>query len=484
MDRKDLRKNDSAPKSKPAVIPQATEGATYPSGEPELPQHFSAISAQKGPEHNEAAHRAMHSDLKLHGFNPTHTNGSWGYQERSFIVPHNGTEHEKKTLEEIAFKKYGQEAILHSSNLQNRIVNADGSPDWLGSGYTQGHHLDDMFTLLPSGHKVRMTVHPPKAKEEAVTKSEKKLHKPHYYGKVDKIHVFHGTHDSHRELEGIHLDDPTEDNFKATIKDAKKRDVPVVVIHGSPPDSLRSRIHPELGAGLPGKVAKSFSQGPDQPLTDSVGHVTALKGLPPELVKFGYEKLSKLPKDAVESIDVKGQTIKVRKHDADLYSGWIEHDGNITHKFERVTMPELMVQIQSKLEMYGQEEPKVEPVKELPKPEPVKPESKEEAKDLGDKIKELRDKIKEKIGDHPALNDEVVVPGKELDLDGPDACSDCGSSRDLCDCFTGLPMPQIRVDQKGVHIFFKSEWQQEERESFVEDLKRRAGRIVRRRTGR
>jgi len=44
-----------------------------------------------------------------------------------------------------------------------------------------------------------------------------------------------------------------------------------------------------------------------------------------------------------------------------------------------------------------------------------------------------------------------------------------------------LPKPRLEFDGKKVSIFFKSEWSLEDRENFVEDLKRRAGRILKKR---
>ena len=44
----------------------APTDASYPMGEPELPSHFSFLSAQHGPNHNEEAHRNLQSKLKSH----------------------------------------------------------------------------------------------------------------------------------------------------------------------------------------------------------------------------------------------------------------------------------------------------------------------------------------------------------------------------------------------------------------------------------
>ncbi len=244
-------------------------------------------------------------------------------------------------------------------------------------------------------------------------------------------------------------------------------------------------------------LEKTFLQPDQQTMSSIKDHTASLAVVPKDLMKWGIDKLSKLPKDAIESVDLDGKTIKVRKYDSDLYSGWIESAGNKLHNFERITLPELLTQLQSKLELYGREKDAV-----------GQPEG--SSADVRVQIQELRDRIRshlsesgmeldeKEFSDTPPTDpkvsnttqiqggpgDSVVVPGKEL-ADGmaePESeCAACERPVDQCLCYMGLPRPRLEFDGKKVTIFFKSEWDQDARESFVEDLKRRAGRILKRR---
>ena len=334
--------------------------------------------------------------------------------------------------------------------------------------------------------------------------------KPHYYGKIDQVHVFHATADDHKALVGEHIESPDDDALKSAISKAKENKSATVVIHGAPPKSLRSKINEDLGiAHKVGSVNKSesispvafeslsktFLQPDQKTKSDINAHVNSLNSLHPALKAWAQEKLVSLPKDATESIDLAGHKIKVHKYDADLYSGWIVDDeGNKVHQFERLGMPELMAQIQSKLELYGKEE-------EVTEIDPA---------DIMAKIKGLHDRIREYLGEpeldldkdpdfmqyseaaakikevedsSPKVEDRVEIPAKELlnQSDEEQHCQACEMPDDSCVCFTGLPKPHIEVDYKTkkITILFKSEWDQESRSSFIEDLKERGLKILR-----
>ena len=77
------------------------------------------------------------------------------------------------------------------------------------------------------------------------------LRKPHYYGVKDGIHVFHGNHEDHKNHIGKHLNNPTEEDFRDGLKEAASKKLNMLYIHGAPPQSLRSEIHPQLGAHVP-----------------------------------------------------------------------------------------------------------------------------------------------------------------------------------------------------------------------------------------
>jgi len=353
------------------------------------------------------------------------------------------------------------------------------------------------------------------------------LKKPHHYGKRDGIHLFHATQAEHADLVGKHIHNPSDRDLASAISSAKQSGLSVVVIHGNAPESLRSKIHPELGTMSPSQMAKSasvekirfddlqkaFNQPDQSTFTDIKAHAGAIAATHPKLLEWGSKNLSPLPKDAIEHFELDGKAIKVRKHDSDLYSGWVEKNGNKLHAFEKITLPELLVQLQSKLELYGKEEEVTQdiPIKDLVSQlrDLVHPWFEEEGHEIPhhefttepaetkEKLKNLKEKIDSKLSpDQEALAHAKAaqeqepaaeihaetVPNKDLVpgmLNPEKQCDDCGSTATFCDCYTGLPRPRLEFDGKKVTIFFKSEnWDQESREAFVEDLKRRAGQIL------
>jgi hypothetical protein len=183
---------------------------------------------------------------------------------------------------------------------------------------------------------------------------------------------------------------------------------------------------------------------------------------------WGTANLMPMPKDTHGIFELGGKTIKIRKVLEDLYTGWIEHASHIIHQFEKLTLPLVLSQLQSKLELYGKEETPVAPNESEAKPgdvvaTPAEPIS------IADKIKELQAEIKESI------------TGKELTsgIENPEKdCPACERQSAQCVCYLNLPMPRIEVTPKGVNIFFKSEWQEEDILNFKSDLIRRAGTVL------
>jgi hypothetical protein len=366
-------------------------------------------------------------------------------------------------------------------------------------------------------------------------KSQPKAAKPHWYGEMSGVNVWHATHESHAILVGKHLEDPSDDDLSNAIEEAKKRGLHAVVIHGAPPEKLRHKMELSKSKIAAGKtlmkssvveaiyLGKSFLQPDLATVTDQKAHIAALQTLPKSLLDWGHEKLSSLPKDAIDSFDLDGRTIKVRKLDADLYNGWVEHEGKKVHNFERVTLPELMIQLQSKLELYGKVEQVVsdrtDESAEMPNEfdfDAAHADFKnfiedhlrsqghslddnwwvdDESDDIDEsdktavveraklKLKAIKEAKPDQIdteapGDIP---DKVSIPKSDMvgGLLNPETeCEDCGSPSEKCLCYSGLSKPRLEFDGKKVTIFFKSEWSNEDREAFIEDLKRRAGRII------
>jgi hypothetical protein len=408
---------------------------SYPVGEPELPDHFSLLSAQHGPTHNDEAHKKLHGKLQEHGFSPIEIDGHYGHPEKSYLVPHDGSPQSQKTIEDLAFKDHSQESVLHSSRGQNELKMRDGTPSWRGEGHVHGQEFDSYYSVLPSGHKFRLNVAAP---QEGVKKSddEMELKKPHCYGKHDGVWVFHATHPSHNDsLVGDKYENLDDGGFKDAIAHAKKRGVGSIVLSGTPPGKLLTRIHPDLGPIEPGHISKSEEES-----------------------AVAESKKNKSSARLVKTANL-GTRLKELKNkvNSDLQSGKL--------KGKKVSMP---------VQEFVNEHTKLVDVLESPSHDDDKAEADKQAKELEQKLKEMEAKK-----DQPE-----VIHGKDLmaGLSNPEKeCEACEQPVDHCICYVGLPKPRLEFDGKKVSIFFKSEWSLQDRENFVEDLKRRAGRILKKR---
>lgn len=227
------------------------------------------------------------------------------------------------------------------------------------------------------------------------------------------------------------------------------------------------------------ELEKAFLQEDGESVTDSKAHSQAIGPIPKGLIEWGRNHLVSMDHiiDGPKVLELDGKIIKVRKVLEDLYSGWIEKEGNKIHGFEKLSLPELLTQIQSKLELYGREDEvmvddeKLEAEKvaagsvtaEEAMEEAMEAESK--ADSVRDKLNELKETISRK-----ELSDGMISPEKE--------CPACERKVEDCVCYTGLPKPRVEFDGKKVTIFFKSQWNEMDRENFVSDLKKRAGDVL------
>jgi hypothetical protein len=263
----------------------------------------------------------------------------------------------------------------------------------------------------------------------------------------------------------------------------------------------RDDEHPDWdGKVYKSELKKAFLQHDQETKTNLQDHQGALATLPKSLMDWGVEKLVPLKKDDLASIDLHDHQVKVRKHDADLYSGWVEKDGHHTHQFEKVTMPELLAQLHSKLELYGKEKEPVSPTQEdepdiikmiedhmrsrghEPSPDwlredeeeiaphPVKARAKAKLAEI--KAKPLDPEAPAPIGDSVTLSQKDIAHGLNSE---ESECPDCGSQSTPCACFASFPKPTIEYDLKAqkLTILFKSEWDNEAKASFIEDCKLR-----------
>lgn len=233
------------------------------------------------------------------------------------------------------------------------------------------------------------------------------------------------------------------------------------------------------------KLEKTFTHEDGVTMTDPRAHYAAAGPIPAALIKWGREHLISIDhiKDGPKVLELDGKIIRVRKVLEDLYSGWIEKEGQKIHQFEKLGLPELLSQIQSKLELYGREEEavaeddkKVEEAKETIRgsitAEEALDEAVSEAEEHNVHIKEKLQDLKETIS-RKEIAQGMVEPEKE--------CLACERKASECVCYTGLPKPRVEFDGKKVTIFFKSEWNENDRENFVTDMKKRAGDVLHRR---
>lgn len=124
-----------------------------------LPSHFSMISAQTSPQHNEAAHKELKEDLKKQGMRHTEVNGHYGNPEKSYMVEHSGNPKEHKSIEELG-RKYKQESVLHSSykdgKRENVLKYSDKRPDVKGEGHKLDNSAKDFYTEHPTIGKFQL----------------------------------------------------------------------------------------------------------------------------------------------------------------------------------------------------------------------------------------------------------------------------------------------------------------------------------------
>lgn len=237
-------------------------------------------------------------------------------------------------------------------------------------------------------------------------------------------------------------------------------------------------------------LKKAFTQEDGETLVDPREHRPS--DVPDSLMNWGSQYLVPMKNDEIKVFKLKDKTIKVRKIMEDMYSGWIEDQYKKIHAFEKLTMPILLTQMQSKLEMYGNEEQRTNEINttedersggvvvEVESAQQAQ-EEEEELEEIGAKLSTLKDKIKG-IAEEEKQEHQEVIPGKDLNLENPETiCPACENSVEDCVCYTGLDKPRVEFDGKKLVIFFKSGWNDEDRLNFKNDIMNRAGRILRER---
>lgn len=463
------------------------------------------MSAQKGPDHDDRAHKALLSDLQSLGHKVTETDGKYGYPEKSFMIEHQGRAEDHSALDALA-RKYHQQSILHSSFKaskekkgahHNELRYMDGSPSVFGRGYRVDTSLDDNYTDHPGIGRFQMHLDfDSKDASKALAPSMPVSGQAAAAGPPARVAP--AAISSPQKI----INPPRPKFVKAPIVSSKTPAVsPKAVESPTKPPSSKPK-QPKVALAKRDLI-KAIMHQDGETMIDSRAHAAAVASLPKSMMDWGTAHLVPMKISDVKSLKLGDCILKVTKKSPDLYAGWIEIEANIGHKFERLTMPQLLIQLQSALEAYGKEdeifgdpsktevkaiEDQVEPKKE--------PEKKKELTDVGqaisnaiDEAKDLSEadrqaKIRERLEELRAKVKSEVIPAKDLaeGLEEPEKeCPACEAQAEECSCYEGLTTPRLEFDGRKVTIFFKSDWSAEDKDNFKEDLKRRAGIILRKR---
>lgn len=220
------------------------------------------------------------------------------------------------------------------------------------------------------------------------------------------------------------------------------------------------------------ELNKAFLHADGTTSTDQNAHTNAWNSLPDFLKHWGIHNLSTMKNDTVAEHQLNIHKIVTRKHENDLFSGHVISDGKQTHTFDHLTLPLLLSQLQSKLEMYAQSAP--QPIEE-PKPE-LTP---EQVNELESRLRTMQAEIKQKF--MPAEVSSLEIPAAAMSNEPEAECPACERSSASCVCYTGMSRPDITIDYKNkrVLILFKSDWDSETKSAFEQDVKARGIKLLR-----
>jgi hypothetical protein len=109
----------------------------------------------------------------------------------------------------------------------------------------------------------------------------------------------------------------------------------------------------------------------------------------------------------------------------------------------------------------------------------AKPVRKSEA---GEALREAS--VREKLERLRSLVKRESIPAADLRISDPESqCAACEQPAADCACYEGLSRPTISVAGGSVEVMFKSDWTPEDKDNFVDDLKRRAGIVLKGKIG-
>lgn len=127
-----------------------------------LPKNFSMISSQIGTDVNPARQAELKQRLEDLGYKVNEAEGHYGgTAEPSFMVEHSGSTADKKVIDELG-KEYGQESVLHSTEVpqgrHNELRFSSGQPSLYGMGYLPAHEAETNYTASPLFGKFQLNI--------------------------------------------------------------------------------------------------------------------------------------------------------------------------------------------------------------------------------------------------------------------------------------------------------------------------------------
>jgi hypothetical protein len=455
-----------------------------------LPKNFTMMSAQTGKDHDHQAHAGLMADIHALGLKHkvTEINGKYGYPEKSLMIEHKGRPQDISALDNLA-RKYKQESVLHSSweqgsngkgSHKNELRYTDGRPSVFGKGYRVNPEADDYYSDHPKFGRIQMHLDfDSKEATKAIT-SQGNLSiqtaapgpevrpAPPAIAKPEKT------------------DNPPRKKFKKVPANAPE----------TSPESNESPAKPVKD------LNKTILHQDGETMIDTKSQGIAISALPKSMIAWGVTHMVPMKLNEVKDLSIGDARIKIVKKSPDLYAGWIEKEANIGHKFERLTLPQLLIHLQSALETYGREDQvfavpsktESDSIEEKIQPKLQKKNLTEIGKAISDAIDETPEsseadrqaKILEKLETLRAKIQSEIIPSKDLaqGIDEPEEfCSACEAEAEECSCYEGLSAPRLEFDGKKIKIFFKSDWSPEDKDNFKDDLKKRAGIILKKREG-
>lgn len=250
-------------------------------------------------------------------------------------------------------------------------------------------------------------------------------------------------------------------------------------------------------------LKKAFERRDDYTLVDPREYYGALGTADKDFLSELKGVVDDIPIGSSEDVNIPGQKtqLRIRKLANDMYSGWtIDENGDITHLFDRLTLPAVASQIKATQELYEGSEKKEE-----------KESLKEKIKNLSEEVKNhksdslaikmgrlieklshlnelatentktinvLKDKMEKEPSDSVLSKLEYLsklsakCPKKVLvsKTGTPDKCEGCGNEE--CDCFRHLSKPSIQKSENGkLIIHFGDDYNTHDRINFLKQMK-------------